>query len=357
METNAISLSSDVRKGGNLMDICLISRFFDLRNGGVGRYSMELGKRLQRKDGVNVESVSQDGGLPLGEGLIGYFSFTSLELPFKLPKADVYHALTPLEAIHASRPLLVTFHDFIPLLYPNRLRPDSLTDKFEGWFTSNYFGMACSIALGKADAITTVSEQTKKKLVEEFGVDEGKIKVIRHGINPKLVPEEKEDDTFRVGTLSFLGPRKRVDLLIEAFKEAEVDGELLIGGDGRERERLEKIAGEDRRIKFLGFVPEDDLNGFFNSLDAFIFPTKMEGYGLPAVEAMACKIPVVTLSDAVIPEDIKNRTITVDNLKKWLKERQYVGVDFEENYKFAKKHDWEECAEKHLGVYENVWDI
>ena len=281
---------------------------------------------------LNLSRISQDGGLPLGDGEAGYLSFSAFEERFKMPSADVFHALSPLEAIHARGPLLVTFHDFIPLFYPEEIGSDTFGGRLQRWFTSKYFEMACSIALEKADAIAAVSKQTKIELVEEFGVDEADVEVIRHGINPELGTKKKEDDIFRVGTLSFLGPRKRIDYLIESFLEADVDGELLIGGRGGERDRLEKIAGDDDRVKFLGFVPEGEMSDFYNSLDAFVFPTQSEGYGLPAVEAMACKTPVVTLSDAVIPDDVKRRTIIVDDLVDWFDNPEVSNIDLEKNY-------------------------
>lgn len=336
------------------MDICLISRFFDLRNGGVGRYSMELAERLKDEKEVKLKTVSQDGGLPLGEGMSGYFSFTAFESLFKIPEADAYHALSPLEAIHAPSPLVVTFHDFIPMLYPEEIGTNSLSGNLERWFTSNYFEIACSIAVRKADAITAVSDQTEEELVSKFDVDRKKVKVIRHGINPNLKPEEKEDDTFRVGTLSFLGPRKRIDRLIEAFLNADVDGELLIGGRGGEEGRLKKIAGDDDRIKFLGFVPEEDINDFYNSLDVFVFPTHSEGYGLPAVEAMACKTPVATLSDAIIPGDIQSRTVVVESLEEWFENPEFEEIDLDENLTFAKEHDWKKCADKYMEIYHTL---
>lgn len=336
------------------MNLCLISRYFDLRNGGVGRYSMELAEKLEKQKEIEIKKVSQEGGLPLGEGMPGYFSFTSMEAPFKIPDADVYHTLTPLEAIHAPKPLLVTFHDFIPLFYPEKIGSDSITGRLSRWFTSNYYSMACSIALKKADFITAVSEQTKKELVEKFGVGKDDIEVIRHGINPSLEPEKKKKDTFRVGTLSFLGPRKRIDRLIEAFLEADVDGELLIGGKGTEMTRLRKIAGGDERIKFLGFVPEKEVKDFYNSLDAFIFPTQSEGYGLPAVEAMACKVPVVTLSDAVIPRDIKKRTIVIGDLKGWFRNPELSEIGLEKNMDFAREHTWGKCMDRHLKIYREI---
>lgn len=335
------------------MKLCLLSRFFDLRNAGVGRYSMKLLKRLRETD-LEIETVSQDGGIPFGSGMAKYFLYTAFEAPFKIPQANVYHAMTPLESIHAPNPLVVTFHDFIPMLYLDQIGTHYAENRFERWFTSSYFRMACTRAVQKADVITAVSEQTKEELTREFEVNEREIQVIRHGINQGLEPAVKKDDVFRVGTLSFLGPRKRIDLLIQAFLKANVDGELLIGGKGRMLNKLKEAAGGDERVKFLGFVPDEGLKDFYNSLDAFAFPTKLEGYGLPAVEAMACKTPVVTLSDAKVPSDIKNKTIIVDNLKEWLANPDLSEIDLDKNYKFAKSHDWEKCAREYRDIYEKL---
>ncbi len=339
------------------MKVCLLSRFFDLRNGGIGRYSQEL-LRCLKKRGLEVRTVSQDGGIPLGEGGLKYLVYTAFEIHFKIPKSDIYHACSPMEVIHAPTPLVVFFHDFIPLLY---LQEDytRYTSRFlrrlRPWLDSNYFRIACSIGVKKANAMITPSEQTKQDLVREFRVNEDNVTVIRHGIRSELEPRPKDNDIFRVGTLSYLDPRKRIDFLIKAFLKADVKGELLIAGNGIDYLRLKALAGKDPRIKFLGFIPDKKIVEFYNSLDIFVFPTKVEGYGFPMVEAMACKKPVVTLSDANIPNDIKIRTIAVDDLAEWFKEPASE-IDLESNYRFAKSHSWKKCAEEHLRIFQEVWE-
>ena len=336
------------------MKACLVSRFFDLRNGGVGRYSMELLERLRKMRNVEVKTISQEDGIPLGEGMAKYFLFSLFESRFKIPSADIYHALSPIEAINSPSPLLTTFHDLIPITHPDKVTEKHCGSFLERSIKSNYFKMACSRAVENSDLLASVSQQTKKQLIEKFDVEEGKIEVIRHGISPELEPESKKDEVFRAGTLSFLGPRKRTDLLIRSFLGADVDGELAIAGEGRMMKRLKEIARGDDRVNFLGFVPEEEVKDFYNSLDVFVFPTELEGYGLPAVEAMACKVPVVTLSDAVIPEDIKSKTIVVGDLKGWLENPDFSDIDLKENYEFAKEHDWEKSAKKHAEIYRTL---
>lgn len=336
------------------MKICLLSRFFDLRNAGIGRYSQELLRELKKKNDFEIQTVSQDGGIPLGQGMIKYFAYSSFEVRFKIPKADVYHALTPIESMHAPSPLVVTFHDLIPLLHLHKIKTHYAGNKFGRWFVKRYFRKACRAAV-KADKITTVSEQTRQELKEHFGID---AEVVRHGIDPNLEPDKKKDNVIRVGTLGFLGPRKRHDLLIESFLDANMDEKLVIGGSfslkNKEHRRLKKLAHNDSRIKFPGFIKDEKLRDFYNSLDAFILTSKFEGYGLPAVEAMACKTPVVTLSDAVIPSDVKNRTIVVDDLQSWLENPDFSSVNLNEAYKFAKSHNWGKTAERFSEIYEEV---
>ena len=163
-------------------------------------------------------------------------------------------------------------------------------------------------------------------------------------------------DIYTIGTISNLMKRKRIHLLIESFLEADIDNsQLLIGGNGAEKENLQKIANGDPRIKFLGFVADDEMNDFYNSLDVFVFPTVEEGYGMPMVEAMACEKQVVTLNDAVIPTDIKEKTTvtTKENLADVLTNREF-NCDIKKNIEFYKQHSIENISNKLMKVYESI---
>lgn len=333
------------------MRICLIARFFDLRNGGIGRFSTEMYNGLMKR-GYDIVPLKSDHVTRRG-----YMLYTLVEIPVRLPRdCDVYHCLTPLEAIYVPKEFsIVTFHDLIPWLHPQQ------TDTFYargavgtlGQLIREYrFRISAKIA-ARCAVITCNSEQTKKELIEHLGLDESKVHSVRFGIRSDLEPKVRRDKTFRVGTLSHLVPRKRIDLLIKAFLAASIDGELVIGGHGEDLPRLKMLARSDHRIKFLGFVSDEKLVDFYNSLDLFVFPTKIEGYGLPIVEAFACKKPVVVLRDAIIPDDLKSRCTVVDDLTGFLKDPEPV-QDIEANYRFAKTHDWDKCVEEHINLYKHV---
>lgn len=336
------------------MKVCLVTRYFDLRNAGIGRFSEEIYNGLKKR-GIQVTGISTNHS-----GGRGYFAYTALEIPFKLPRGySVYHALSPMEAIYLPKERsIVTFHDLIPWLYLDRIETHYASGKLRllrRLIAKYYFTLACKLA-SRCKILACDSEQTKEEVALHLNIkDETKLRVIRLGISPQLKPEERRDrdGVFRIGTLSFLDRRKRIDLLIKGFLEANIDAELVIGGRGEDEARLRALTNQDKRIRFLDFIPDEELVEFYNSLDIFVFPTAIEGYGLPIIEAMACKKPVVVLEDAIIPEEIKSRCIVVESLEKYFKSPQ-IDINIEDNYRFAKLHSWETCVEEYIKLYQEV---
>ena len=196
----------------------------------------------------------------------------------------------------------------------------------------------------------------KKLLVNDYGAEESLIDVISPPIEAKYYPTKKESEEFTVGTISNLMPRKRVDILVKSFLEADIENsKLLIGGGGSEIEYLKKLADGDDRVRFLGFILDEDMNDFYNSLDVFVFPSLVEGYGMPIVEAMACEKPVITLNDSDIPSNIKEKTFVCskEELAEVLLNRTF-SCDLKRNVEFFKEHSIENIASKLLDVYDSI---
>lgn len=338
--------------GPRAPSICLISRFFDLKNGGIGLFSQMLRQGLEAL-GYRTTAVSTSH-----KSDAGYLFYTAVELAFRVPvrRYEVFHCLTPMESLYVPRrSTLVTFHDVIPLLGLEGLEThytQGFGGGFKRFFSRCYFEAAASRA-ARCACIACDSEQTRRHVIERLKVPESKVSVIRLGITPGLTPQPRRDSVFRVGTLSYLDRRKRIDLLIRAFREANVDGELVIGGAGADSGRLVHLAGGDRRVRFVGFVPEERMTDFYNSLDVFVFPSRIEGYGLPVVEAFACRKPVVVLSDAILPDEIKSRCIVVDDLAGYFRNPTNE-CDFDGNFAFAALHSWESCVSQYVDLYRRV---
>jgi len=88
-------------------------------------------------------------------------------------------------------------------------------------------------------------------------------------------------------------------------------------------------------------------------------PSWLEGYGLPIVEAMACKKPVIVLADSHIPWEIKSRCIIVENLELPLGNENYLSnlllhTNTELNYHWAKSHNWDKSVDKYLELYREI---
>jgi glycosyltransferase involved in cell wall biosynthesis len=342
--------------------------------GGIGRVGAEVRRRLLEL-GHEVYSLESPG-----EGLVPYFKYTLFDLARKIPHGmDVYHAITPMESIWLPKGKgvvcvfdiialthpgkyggrwgfegnrsMVTIHDLFTLTNPEAIGAGMGYSWLKKVIGRNYFKFACSQAV-KCRYVIVVSEHVKRELLEYFDIDEDRVKVIKSGIREDLEPSPKPDGKFRLGYIGQLDKRKRVDLLIEAFKRSNLD-ELVIGGVGLDEAKLKVLAEGDSRIKFLGLVPDEGLADFYNSLDWFVFPTAIEGYGLPLVEAMACKKPAVVLEDAIIPDDVKDRCFVTDNLVEFFKQRPHAD-GLEDNYRFAKEHTWRGCVDQYIQLYEEV---
>ncbi len=153
------------------------------------------------------------------------------------------------------------------------------------------------------DKIIAVSEHTKKKLKKNLGLHK-KIIVIPNGIDIKEIsrvkPAKTKSDIIFAGRLL---SHKNVDVLIKSVEYLRKNNKIkkaFIIGDGPEREKLEKLTTQlklEKYIKFINFLPNhNDLYSLMKSSKVFVFPSTREGFGIAALEANACGIPVVTVN-------------------------------------------------------------
>jgi glycosyltransferase involved in cell wall biosynthesis len=371
------------------MKITLVSRFFDPRNGGVGSVSKNTLDGLEQVKVLEIKTISQELKHKQISNLdnLKYFLFCLFGVKLKTWNANskIYHALSPMESIGLPKnKTVVTIHDLILLQHPNLLYNGIMSK-----FSKVFYKLAIKQAI-KCKKIIAISNETKLQLIENYSLASEKITVIRDVLDNRFFDVSgvvKNEGVYRVGTISKLLKQKRIDLLIKAFLKADIkNSELVIAGAGNDENRLKELAKGDSRIKFLGFISDDEVIEFYKSLDVFVFPTLIEGYGMPIVEAMACSIPVITLNDALIPQDLKSRTINcstgeLDQVLSSLAlySDQGVGndtatgvnlrtenavagpdpatenkIDLNGNLEFAKLHSKEKVIEQLLEVYSRI---
>ena len=254
----------------------------------------------------NFEIVSEDApGYSIAE--LTHFAWRLLR-----DRLDLFHAthyvIPPLYRARA----VVTIHDIIHILYPQFLPSRAAL---------LYARVMIRRALRRADRIITVSYNSKRDLVDYFGIAPARIDVIYNGVAGRFHPGVSHAERDRVAGkyglprpyLLFLGgekPHKNVRNVLRGFAEARRERALphalvLAGPMPKNSSRVEAlIAALDLGSRVLrpGVVPEEDLPGLFSGADAFLSPTLYEGFGLPVVEAMACGVPVLTSSTSALQE-------------------------------------------------------
>ena len=336
------------------MDIALISRFFDTRNEGSGNHSKLVYEGLRDYTDLNILKVSEDDSIFPSNNKITYTIYIK-ELKYilkrkKFNNVDIFHAINPVESLYVNKKkAVINILDFIPITMP------LFGKSFGSSLYVHIFDKAIREAV-KCENLIANNEDVKQDLITYYEIEEDNVEVIPPPISGDLYPKDIKHDKFTIGTLSRLDARKRVDILVKSFIEADIDdSELLIGGRGPELDYLKQLAKNDDRVKFLGFIPDEKVNDFYNSLDLFVFPTVAEGYGMPIIEAMACKKPVITLKDSRIPSNVKNKTCVVDrnNLASVLRNHDFK-CDIKRNLEFYKEHSLKNIAEKNLKVYNRI---
>jgi len=176
------------------------------------------------------------------------------------------------------------------------------------------FQLFFSKTLHNADRIVCVSEYTQEQLRKYFPVDKKKLAVIpegveeqfRPGMHPETLDEVRQKYGLPKAFLLYVGtvePRKNLERLFHAYSRFSVNIGIPLYIAGSIGWRTKGILELHRRlslhesVKFLGYVPDEDLPALYNAATAFVYVSKDEGFGLPPLEAMSCGTPVL-ISDA-----------------------------------------------------------
>jgi glycosyltransferase involved in cell wall biosynthesis len=308
------------------------------QGGGIGRFTREMVRALVEADSHNEyrlfsarppkESPVPDplplaanvrhNPAPLSERWL-YRLWYRFRLPLPIQwvtgSLDLFHSPDfVLPPVGKGIPTLLTVHDLSFAHYPETF-PKALVD---------YLNVVVPWSIGRATHVLADSISTKKDLIEGWQVPADKITVLYGGVNERFRPvgDQAQMDDIRaryqlgsspyllsVGTLQ---PRKNYQMLIRAFKAvvADVAHNLIIAG-GRGWLYDEMLAeveeqGLAERVKFIGFVLDEDLPGLYSGASLFLFPSLYEGFGLPLLEAMACGVPVVSSNASSLPEVVRD---------------------------------------------------
>lgn len=296
----------------------------------------------------------------------------------KKNEIDLYHV--PQNGIGLSSNIdclkVATIHDLIPYVLPETVGKGYLCK----------FLKEIPFILDCCDGLLTVSEYSKKDILRFFpSISPDKIFVTPLAANsnfrsmPKNLCGDYLKNKYNIDYKFFMymggfSDRKNVHSLIKAYSDVRSslneDIKLVILGSYRDKSQkliklCEKLNISDH-VNFVGFIPEEDVCYFYNSTEAFVYPSLYEGFGLPPLEAMSCGTPVICSGTTSIPEvvhdcglfidpndftSISNSLFTISNDEKLKIDLSTRGLQR------SKLFSWKNTAEATISAYEKIYEL
>jgi len=236
-------------------------------------------------------------------------------------------------------------------------------------------------SIKRADVVLVSSKSVKDDLMDIFGLDPLRIRVIYYGLDECFKPmrrPEKAESFFKARgfsppyffSLLAIHPRKNVSGLLKGFasfkKRTGLPHTLVLGGreygeknPSMEAERL----GIGGSFRFAGYIPEEELPIYYSFAEAFVFPSFDEGFGFPPLEAMACGAPVLSSRAGSLPEILDAAALYFDPgepeelaglLVEILGSEDGRAQLRERGFAQASRYSWDKCARETLALYREL---
>jgi len=261
---------------------------------------------------------------------------------------------------------IVTIHDLIFVRYP----------KLYSFFDRKIHFYKFKKAAINADLIIAISEQTKKDIITYLHIDASKIVVVYQGCQDVFKKEYSELEkqlvskkynlpqkfVLNVGTIE---ERKNALTIVKAIKDLDIDL-VLIGKKTDYADRIYQYIIEnklEKRVHFLKGLTSTDLAIIYQLATVFVYPSLFEGFGIPIIEALYSKIPVITTENGVFPEaagpnslfiepfDVKDLS---DKIALVLQDSSLASKMKEEGWQFVQQFNDEEIAKNIMNCYLQV---
>lgn len=359
------------------------------KRSGIGLYAYELVRRMRDTEeiafvgqvfnllGRNDNSASLSGiQMPICESrLMPYGVYRRIwnVLPFSYEtmsgsRADLSVFFNYVVPPRMSGKIVDTICDMTYLRFPETMNERNLKRITKGILSS----------VERSERIVTISEFSKREIMELLQVPEGMISVVPCA--PSLAAETADFEGMKskcgitkpyilyVGTIE---PRKNLIRLIHAFerlkREAGIEHQLVLaGGSGWNNEAIHLAAQENscsEDIRFVGYVSAEEKNALYQHASLLAFPSLYEGFGMPPLEAMHWNCPVVCSDAASLPEVVGDTACLVNPLDEvsiaqgiWsvLSDSTYAQLLAERGHERLSKYTWDASAEKLMQLCQEV---
>lgn len=263
---------------------------------GIGRFAKEVIQRLPE-----VECLSD--GLPLLNPLEPLW--LSLELSRRRPAVYFTPGFNP--PLWSKSPVVFTIHDLIHLRFAEE---SSVLKRM-------YYQLIVCPAAYRYARVLTVSEYSKQEILDWIGLSSEQVKVVYNGVSSSFTAEGAVHIAGYPYLLCVLNtkPHKNLERTLEAFAQSGVSSAvkllLRVRYSPKIVSHLHKL-GIQNRVEFIGQVTDEELAALYRGALALLFPSLYEGFGLPALEAMACGTPVLTSNVTALPEVVGDAGILID---------------------------------------------
>lgn len=361
------------------LDICALSPHVKAHAArGIGRYVSELKKRLENI--YLFDSVELTKNNPLSK-LIDYLPAGRLTIRQQLLYPFYLASLKDVSLIHfpahmdapswCKIPTIVTVLDLIPFLFPELYKPE------QGGIRFQLARFIETKGILNAKRIIAISNTTALDVERVLEIPRSRISVTPLGIGEEFFQGEaisNYKDRYNLNPnepvflyVGGIDPRKNIERLLEAIYKTK--GTLLIAGkiEGeRSYPKIKSLVDKlnlKEKVKFLGYVSDEELRGLIRSADAFIFPSLYEGFGFPPLEAMAGGALVLSSDRSCMPETLGKEApiyfdpTKIESIVDALNYSQNLSSDekrfrSESGIKQAKKFSWDETARLTKEAYE-----
>jgi len=280
---------------------------------GIGRYSTGLARELARMSDIEiVQVIEEDADAPVPDAekvtahYHAFYPTGGLELGriAEQVRPDLVHCLHVPTPIPVRHPLAVTIHDLTPLRVPE-VMPSFVRRSAYRWWNAR--------AASSAGVLLANSQATATDIHSFFPHAKARVRVVLHaaddfsdGVVAQLPPALAGGGPYLL-SMGNTKPHKDLPTLLRAFAQVNVRRPdlrlLLVGRD--EPGYASSVLGDTptaRCVAFTGHVDDPTLRALYAGAEAFVFPSRYEGFGLPPLEAMASGTPVVCSDAASLPE-------------------------------------------------------
>jgi len=300
--------------------------------------------------------------------------YESVYLPFRLKALNIDVLVGPadtLPLLNFTKTVLV-IQNIKYFQKEREQRPANLLGRIK----QIYFGNLTPRSIVAADRVIAVSEETSRNIVsfsDKLEACESKISIIYEGVHHSFESVGSAPPEGDILCVSSFAKHKNIDKLIHLYmhmKETRhIRNKLRIVGNKNHEEarRLEQLIrernmGED--IIFEGFVPNEELPGYYHRASVFITLSSLESFGLPIVEAMTCGVPVLVNDASVMPEIISGHGVLLTDIEDLEKTSRQVYELLSDKGKLehysalslkrARDFSWDTAAKQYIEVFESL---